>query len=123
MEWFWLTIGWPDTSKSKRKQNLIFIFDESKYHYTHNKIVTFFMNLMMIKEDAAFECLGACKLGYKNFVLLPSEEDGDRYMKIHDDKKKVLKLINKAAYFESVEYDTHFALGSAFYTSPDPQNI
>ena len=123
MEWTWWTIGWPDTSKPKRKQNLIFIFDESKYHYTHNKIVTFFMNLITIEEDSAFECLGTCTLGYKNFVLLPSEEDGDRYMKIHDDKKQVLKLINKAANFEDEEYDTHFVLGSAFYTSPDPQNI
>ena len=122
MEWAWWTIGMPDTSKPKRKQNLIFIFDESKYHYTHNKIVTFFMNLLMIEEDAAFECLGTCTLGYKNFVVFPSEED-ERYMKIHDDKKKVLELINKAASSESEEYDTHFIFGSAFYTSPDPQNI
>lgn len=47
----------------------------------------------------------------------------DEQLKIENDQRKILELINKAADFENEEYDTHFILGSNFYTSPDPQNL
>ena len=124
MDWAWWTVDMPpDPSQPQRKQNLIIILEESKYYHIHNKIITFFMNRLLIDEDAAFECLGTCTLDYKDFVLRSYNMRRDEQLKIENDQRQILELINKAADFENEEYDTHFILGSNFYTSPDPQNI
>ena len=48
----------PKFQGSQRKQNLICIYEDHKWAFwTHNKIVTYFMNRLIIEEDAANECL------------------------------------------------------------------
>ena len=59
----------------------------------------------------------------KWIVLRSYNMQRDEQLKIENDQRKILELINKAADFENEEYDTHFILGSNFYTSPDPQNL
>ena len=119
---FW-TLNFPGNYKPKRKQNLICIFEESNCYNIHNKIVTFFMNRLIIDEDAAFECLGTCTLDYKGFVPLPLDPKSDKFLKIQNDAIQIFMLIDRAANNEAEEYDTHILFGSACYTSPDPQNI
>ena len=119
----WWPIGYDHESKPKRKQNLICIFEESKYRYIHNEIIASFMNLLLIDEEQAFECLGTCTLEYKDDQLMSMDLLSSQAKAMESDGRYVDALIQKASTFEDEGYDTHILFGSAFYSSPDPQNI
>ena len=112
----------PDNSTPKRKQNLICIFEKSKDHHIHNKIVTFFMNRLTIEENAAFECVGICTIDNKNLEDLPDvrhKNDWENILPIiAKDIRKIKNLISESANYESQECDTHTLFGTSFYTSP-----
>lgn len=128
MEFTWFTLD-PKYSKPKRKQNIICIYEESEQAFwTHNKIVTFFLNRLIIDEDAANECIAICSMISKGlWGKVPFGWGGDNHEKIeygHEktqtDKIILSEIIDKASKFEHEEYNTHFLLGTAFYNSPHP---
>ena len=117
MDFTWLTLE-HDFPGKQRKQNLICIYEDHYHTFkVQNKIVTFFLNRLVIEEESAFECLGTCTLKWERIL-----SDSEKYAKLRDDKKILSKIFEQAARFEHTQYDTHILLGTASYLTADKLN-
>ena len=118
----------PKFHGSQRKQNLICIYEDHNWAFwTHNKILTYFINRLIIEEDAANECLAIRSLVSKGtYGVTPfgwGDENHERIEFGHEktkiDEAILSEIFQKAAKHENIGYETHFLLGTAFYNSPD----
>ena len=110
---------------SPTKQNLFLFFEENELQYIiDRKLVLLYANRCIIDEDTQFEICGVYELQrvtepminsnslYKNNAI-------QRTYKEAKDRDLISDAYEKACLNESNSMDTHFIIGSSFYTRED----
>jgi hypothetical protein len=107
-----------------KRQNLFLFYEKIDDDKTRIdcKLVDLFMNRCVIEEDAQFEVLGAYQLPKKSWMMAYpynpryKEFAAKRHTKQADDRDIFAKATDKASQYDTALYDTHFVIGSYFYS-------
>ena len=108
---------------SPSKQNLFLFFEENEIeHIIDRKLVFLYANRCIIDEDAQFEICGVYELQHvtKPMMIysdpLYKNNASQRTCKEANDRDSILEAFEKASLNETSAIDTHFIIGSSFYS-------
>ena len=106
-----------------KRQNLFLFFEENDVQYIiSNKLVLLYANRCIIDEDAGFEVCGVYQLHPISDPMddernpLYETYENQRACKEASDKGIISEALEKAYLMETNSFDTHFIIGTHFYT-------
>ena len=106
------------------KQNLVLFFEENELPYVINKnLVRIYANRCVIDEDAQFEVIGVywlqnvTKSMYELNDPLYKAHSKQRTSKEAYDRETISEALEEAYAHETASVDTHFIIGSCFYSN------
>ena len=109
---------------SPSKQNLFLFFEENEMQNSiDRKLVLLYANYCIIDEEAGFEICGVYQLQFVSKLMYVVENPlyktnaKQRTNKEANDKYIISEAFEKAYATQSNSIDTHFIIGSSFYSS------